>query len=98
MSDTPSRSRPQEWTTDVNVAAECPHFHHQPQTELGMQVAWPRGSIGVQGEAHSLQHPVRNVLRGEEVGFKHQANSHGVPPRGGGVDRRPEGVLQRRGK
>lgn len=53
-------------------------------------------SIGIQGEAHSLQHPVRNVLRGEEVSFKHQADSHGIPSHGGGVDWRPEGVLQRK--
>ena len=57
----------------------------------------PRGSIRIQGEAHPLQHPVRNVLRGKEVGFKDQANPHGVPSGGSGVDRRPEGVLRRKG-
>lgn len=56
-----------------------------------------RGLIRVQGEADPLQHPVRNVPRREEVGLKHQADAHGVPSGGGGVDRRPEGVLQRKG-
>lgn len=57
-----------------------------------------RGLIGIQGEAHPLQHPVRNVPCGEEVGLKHQADPHGVPSGGGGVDGRPEGVLQRKGR
>lgn len=59
-----------------------------------MQFSSPRGLIRVQGEAYPLQYPVRNVLRGEEIGFKNQANSHGIPSHGGGVDRCPKGFLQ----
>ena len=55
-----------------------------------------RGLIRIQGEAHPLQDPVRNVLRGKEIGFKNQADPHGIPSGGGGVDRRPEGVLHRK--
>ena len=43
-----------------------------------------------------MQDPMRNVLRGKEIGFKNQADPHGIPSGGGGVDRSPEGVLHRK--
>ena len=39
---------------------------------------------------------MRNVLRGKEISFKDQADPHGIPSGGGGVDGRPEGVLHRK--
>ena len=35
-------------------------------------------SVGVEGEADSLQHPVRVVLRCGQVRLKHQPHTHGV--------------------
>lgn len=69
-------------TADWVIVHECPSA---------------RGLIRIQGETDPLQHPVRNVLRGEEIGLKDQANPHGIPSGGGGVDGRPEGILQRKG-
>lgn len=84
----PPPQRPQEMPVASILPQECPARPRQPRA--------PR-SVRVEGETHPLQHPVGDVLRREEIGFEDQAHAHGVPSRGGGVDGRPEGVLQRKG-
>lgn len=54
-------------------------------------------SVCVQGETDALQHPVGNVPCGVKVGFKNQAEAHGVPSQGGCVHGGPERVLKERG-
>lgn len=73
--------------------------HPLPATDLESRAVFSsqRVIIRIQGEAYPLQDPVRNVLRGKEIGFKNQADPHGVPSHGGGVDGRPESVLHGKG-
>ena len=53
-------------------------------------------SVCVEGEADSLEHPVRDVLQCRQIGLKHQPDTHGVTSVRSGVHRSAEGVLSGR--
>lgn len=50
--------------------------------------------VGVEAQTDSLEHPVGDVLCGEQVCLKHQPHAHCIPPQGCGIHRCPQCILQ----
>lgn len=55
---------------------------------------WGLSSVSVEAQTDSLQHPVGDVLRGEQVRLKHQPHPHCIPPQRGGVHWCPNRILR----
>merc|ERR1711988_1087153 len=66
----------------------------EPTPGPALQLAYSTSGVGVKAERDALQHPVRRVLSGREVGLEDHPDAHRVPTRLGDVYGCAEGTLQ----